>query len=86
MAKSLMEIVNHEGIIVSDAMYGAFRKSVEQSHAVGGDGVITAVSITPTDPSVHAFPQVYMRLDELGKQQYCVRFKSGAIQVLATEP
>lgn len=38
-----------------------------------------------SDPAANTIPGMFFRVSG-GKQQFCVRFASGAIQVLATEP
>ncbi len=41
--------------------------------------------ILPTDPVAVDKPKPFFRKSG-GKQQFCVRFSSGAVQVIATEP
>lgn len=41
--------------------------------------------IHTTDPVAVAKPKPYFRMSG-GKQQLCIRFASGAVQILATEP
>ena len=72
------------GLTFSDEAFSAWQQSSRMSHDNGG--VVTAVPIVATDPSVQGSPVLYTRLDSVGKQQLCVRFGSGAIQVLSTEP
>ena len=84
MSKSLLETVLNGNIIVSDEMHSAFLHSVDDSHAYGGS--IYCLSPVLTDPPARPIPHLFTRLDEANKQQICVRFMSGAIQVLATEP
>lgn len=38
------------------------------------------------DPVAVAKPKPFFRFNAAGKQQFCVRFSSGAVQVIATEP
>lgn len=42
--------------------------------------------ISETHDNNHGRPMSYFRLDENGKQQFCVHFGSGVVQVIATEP
>ena len=90
MAKSFANLVSEAlsgkdtGLIFSDAAFSAWQQSLRMSHTNGG--VVTAVPIVATDPSVQGHPVLYTRLDSAGKQQLCVRFGSGAIQILSTEP
>ena len=72
------------GLTFSDEAFSAWQQGSRISHINGG--VVTAVPIVATDPSVQGNPVLYTRLDSVGKQQLCVRFGSGAIQVLSTEP
>lgn len=84
MAVSLQDMIKRGEIILSDEQYSALLKSIEYGHTYGG--MIDMPPLVVTDPPAWASPQTYMRRDSAGKQQYCVRFTSGAIQVLATEP
>ena len=72
------------GLVFSDVAFSAWQQSTRMSHA--NDGVVTVVPLVAPDPSVSGGPVLYTRLDSVGKQQLCVRFASGAIQVLSTEP
>ena len=72
------------GLVFSDEALSAWQQSTRMSHSNGG--AVTAVPIVATDPSVEGSPVLYTRLDSAGKQQLCVRFSSGAIQILSTEP
>jgi hypothetical protein len=71
---------SHPALVLSDARFADLMASL-----AAGD-VVWVTSVSTADPVALGSPQTYMRLDENGKQQYCVRFKTGAIQVLATEP
>ena len=90
MAKSFANLVSESiagkdtGLTFSDDAFSAWQQSSRMSHSNGG--VVTVVPIVITDPSVSGGPILYTRLDSVGKQQLCVRFGSGAIQVLSTEP
>lgn len=44
------------------------------------------VSATPTAPALAGSGVFFFRDNGAGKSQFCVRFPSGAVQVLATEP
>lgn len=84
MAVSLNDMLRRGEIVLSDEQYGALLRSIERGHQYGGQ--IDIAPLATVDPPSWTVPQTYMRLDAAGKQQYCVRFTSGAIQVLATEP
>ena len=90
MAKSFANLVadsiagKDTGLTFSDAAFSAWQQSTRMSHTNGGD--VTVVPIVVTDPGVQGSPVLYTRLDSAGKQQLCVRFSSGAIQILSTEP
>ncbi len=55
---------------------------------INGDGVIEFPSATQiTAPAAgRNKAQLFFRLDENSKWQFCVQFPSGVFQVLATEP
>lgn len=90
MAKSFANLVSDAlsgkdtGLTFSDDAISAWQQSSRMSHTNGG--VVTAVPLVVADPSVQGHPVLYTRLDSAGKQQLCVRFGTGAIQVLSTEP
>jgi hypothetical protein len=46
----------------------------------------SAVENTPNAPTVAGNGVFFFRDDGAGKAQLCVRFPSGAVQILATEP
>ena len=72
----------HPPIVLSDQQFADLLAGL----AVGGSGSSMVLSTSSSDPTALASPITFTRVDENGKQQFCVRFKSGAVQVLATEP
>jgi hypothetical protein len=52
---------------------------------VRADGTFEFPALT-FDPAAGRTARVFFRIDENGKQQFCVQFPSGVFQVLATEP
>lgn len=59
--------------------------TVEISNASGGGGVLASKEIA--DPAaIASYGQIYFRDNGSGKMQFCVRFPTGAVQVIATEP
>lgn len=83
MAKSLLWATNNDSLIFSDELYGVIKQTLAASLA---GNVVCVGSTVATEPAANAHPQTYFRVDESGKQQWCVRFTSGVVQVLATEP
>lgn len=91
MPKSLNNLIDDanrgigQPIIFSDALLALIRRVSES--CIDNDRITWPNDIAGTDPAaISAHPVSYFRLDETGKQQFCVRFSSGAIQVLSTEP
>lgn len=84
MAVSLMDLVHERGVIISEEAYTALLHSVAEGFNTRG--IVWCCPAAAIDPTAHTHPLIYTRFDDTGKQQMCVRFSSGAIQVLATEP
>ena len=91
MPKSLNNLIDEanrgtgEPLIFSDALLDLLKRVTHTCLAT--DTITWPNNVASADPTaVAAHPISYFRLDDAGKQQFCVRFSSGAIQVLATEP
>lgn len=73
-------IVTNEGMSISvNRVYSPNEDSPAVFPSVLTDKVFKS------DPIAVAKPKPFFRINDAGKQQFCVRFASGAVQVIATE-